>query len=371
MNLDEEWLNFSEDDINNDDKPLSEKIKTNVAKCNNIHISTKTKISYLNTDIDLYDIFWKIPIQDYHLPKEGIIKKTMKFNSTTEEQINIIDENIKKEENLERQISVDVLHKNKNKNKIKDVRKIIIGLSSKDIINQKKRKKSAFYNCFAIIFRIKMPEEKEYNELHIKIFNTGKLEIPGIQDDNKLYYALDKLVKILSNILNKKIVYLKEKTYNVLINSNFKCNFYINRDKLFHILKYEYNIHSLYDPCSYPGIQCKFYYNKKKKKNDGICECENKCGYTEKSLKQSKKDKCTEISFMVFRTGSILIVGHCDETVLNIVYEYLKQILLKEYPRICNNDSIYNISDTPKLKNTIKKRKTILFTKKPVYEPII
>ena len=199
MNLDEEWLNFSEDDISINNKPDSEKIKKNIAKCNNIHISTKTKISYLNTDINLYDIFWKIHIQDYHLPKEGIIKKTMKFNSTTNEEINILDENIQKEKELNRQILVDVLHKNKNKNKIKDVRKIIIGLSSKDIINQKKRKKSAFYNCFAIIFRIKMPNENKYSELHIKVFNTGKLEIPGIQDDNKLYYTLDKLVMMLKN----------------------------------------------------------------------------------------------------------------------------------------------------------------------------
>ena len=195
----------------------------------------------------------------------------MKFNSVTQDEIDILENNIKNEEQSNRHITVDILHKNKNKNKIKDVRKIIIGLSSKDIINQKKRKKSAFYNCFAIIFRIKMPNDNDYNELHIKIFNTGKLEIPGIQDDNKLYYTLDKLVNILSKIVNKKIVYLKEKTYNVLINSNFKCNFYINRDNLFHILKYEYNIHSLYDPCSYPGIQCKFYYNELKEKNDGVC----------------------------------------------------------------------------------------------------
>ena len=371
MSLDEEWLNFSEDDINETSIVNNDKIKTNVAKCNDIHISTKTKISYLNTDINLYDIFWKIPIQDYHLPKEGIIKKTMKFNSVTQDEIDILENNIKNEEQSNRHITVDILHKNKNKNKIKDVRKIIIGLSSKDIINQKKRKKSAFYNCFAIIFRIKMPNDNDYNELHIKIFNTGKLEIPGIQDDNKLYYTLDKLVNILSKIVNKKIVYLKEKTYNVLINSNFKCNFYINRDNLFHILKYEYNIHSLYDPCSYPGIQCKFYYNELKEKNDGICSCKNKCGYTEKSNNKEKKNKCIEISFMVFRTGSILIVGHCNEEVLNIVYEYLKCILLKEYPRICNNDTIYDLDEKIKPKSNVKKRKTISFTKKPVYEPII
>ena len=53
----------------------------------------------------------------------------------------------------------------------------------------------------------------------------------------------------------------KDDIETVLINSNFSCNYYIDRDILAHRLKYEYNIHVVYDPCSYPGIQCKFYYN--------------------------------------------------------------------------------------------------------------
>jgi hypothetical protein len=36
---------------------------------------------------------------------------------------------------------------------------------------------------------------------------------------------------------------------------------------------------------------------------------------------------------MIFRTGSILIVGMCDENVLYTIYEFLKKLLIKEY---CN-----------------------------------
>ena len=46
----------------------------------------------------------------------------------------------------------------------------------------------------------------------------------------------------------------------VLINSNFNCGFNIKRDVLYKILKYEYNIPTIYDPCMYPGIQCKYNY---------------------------------------------------------------------------------------------------------------
>jgi hypothetical protein len=49
---------------------------------------------------------------------------------------------------------------------------------------------------------------------------------------------------------------------SVLINSNFNCGFYINRDKLHSILRSpKYNIEAAYDPCSYPGVKCKFYFN--------------------------------------------------------------------------------------------------------------
>ena len=34
--------------------------------------------------------------------------------------------------------------------------------------------------------------------------------------------------------------------------------------------------------------------------------------------------KWSEISFMIFRTGSVLIVGNCDENILHIIYQYLK-----------------------------------------------
>ena len=42
----------------------------------------------------------------------------------------------------------------------------------------------------------------------------------------------------------------------------------------------------------------------------------------------------TKVSFMIFRTGSILIVGMCDDEILHIIYNFLKRILLEEYHHI-------------------------------------
>jgi hypothetical protein len=70
--------------------------------------------------------------------------------------------------------------------------------------------------------------------------------------------------------------------------------------------------------------------------------------------------KYTEISFMVFRTGSCLIVGNCTERILKFVFEFIKRILMEEYPNIYveNNDPV------EKLKKTKLRKKTIVIQSK-------
>ena len=120
---------------------------------------------------------------------------------------------------------------------------------------------------------------------------------------------------------------------------------------MYQILKKKYKINSNYDPCSYPGIQCKFYYHPDNKKHDGIMDSKNK---------KLNVDKWKAISFMIFRTGSILIVGNCDISILNIIYKYLKDVLINEYKSIH-----INIVDTKpkKIKQNKKKTRTITLIK--------
>ena len=43
------------------------------------------------------------------------------------------------------------------------------------MITNRTKKKGAFYNCFVIIMRVM--ENGKFKEYHIKIFNTGKIEL--------------------------------------------------------------------------------------------------------------------------------------------------------------------------------------------------
>ena len=321
--------------------------------CSNIYISTKTKISYLNAPVDIKKVFWSIPISPYSTPQECIIKKQIKVSTTDPSELKEIKELLKNEKYYHEQ-EIEHIDNPEGRIKFKVQMKINIGLCKKDILNYRCKLKRAFFNCFVLIMRIKEPASDIFKEMHVKVFNTGKLEIPGIQSDESLTHVLNLLIDILKPIVGDDIGYIPDKCETVLINSNFNCGYFINRDKLFNILKYKYRIHSNYDSCSYPGIQCKFYY---------IPELgeENQTGQKPNPSMSSSCpypyliETINEISFMIFRTGSVLIVGRCGENVLYCIYNFLKKLLEAEYPEIGNQLNILE----PKKHNTKLRKKTI------------
>jgi len=360
LNIDDEWANFLSKNYNDDSSDCEkndldlnadgEEFEIELPKPSKnfglvapeptpIYISTKSKIAYLQDPVDL-SLFWDIPVIPYSTPSNGVIKKQIKFNSKTVEELNIIQQRLQKEIYYDEQVMTHIDNPN-GRIKFKDIRKITVGISKKDIMSYRGKKKQAFYNCFVMIIRIKI--DGLFREFHIKVFNTGKLEIPGVQSDEMFETVLKNIISILQPYVSTQLSY-KQTSDTVLINSNFNCGFYINRESLYDILKFKYNIQAIYDPCSYPGIQCKFYYN-----NDLEHDMQNGMqlsGDNTKNMKD-KKEKAKanalaninviEVSFMIFRTGSVLIVGMCEENVLNDIYAFLTQMLKTEFQHICQS----------------------------------
>lgn len=366
-------------------------LNTNAPKATDIYISTKTKIAYLNCPVDIKEMFWSVPVIPYAKPCNGIIKKQIKFNSTTQEELDEIKEKLKKETFYEEYI-ITSINNPEGRIKFKDIRKVSVGISKKDIMSYRSKKKSAFYNCFVMMLRLEINDI--FKEFHVKVFNTGKLEIPGIQNETTFNKVLKLVVELLQPHVEHKLS-INETSKTVLINSNFNCGFFVNREALSDILKYKYNIQSIYDPCSYPGIQCKFYYNPNSQNNFSMNSQSNIITETNKTNKINKTNaKATnlndeesiykKISFMIFRTGSVLIVGKCDESILLEVYEYLKTILHNEYKQICQKIAYQNGNTNPTeggsggcgendkiVKNKKIRRKTItIFTTSPLPIPL-
>jgi hypothetical protein len=326
-------------------------------KCDELYISTKTKVLFLNQKININDIFWNIPVIDYWRPMDGVVKKQIKIVSKTPEEY---EEYRKKLDNIgyyKENIIKQIDNVSGRRVKYRDERKLTVGISKKDIMNCRGKVKNAFYNCFAIIVRFKY--EDIYREIHIKVFNTGKLEIPGILNVELLDIVKKMLLEKMQPHIETPLDYLESDVEeNVLINSNFNCGFYINRDNLYSILRSDkYRIESAFDPCSYPGVKCKFYFNNEvgfdEQRQNGQIILEDR--YMKMS-ELGDNVKYTEVSFMIFRTGSCLIVGNCTERILRFVFEFIKRILRDEYGNIV----VENKDEAAKAKKTKLRKKTIL-----------
>lgn len=333
--------------------------------CEELYISTKTKVLFLNKEIDIYNIFWNIPVLEYWKPEEGVIKKQMKIVSKTQEEFQEYKKKLEGVGYYTENIIKQIDNPTARRIKFKDERKITVGVSKKDIMNCRGKVKNAFYNCFAMILRFKYGNAAEnktmFKEIHVKIFNTGKLEIPGVLDAKLLDIVKEMILQILQPNIDTLLEFIEtDSENNVLINSNFNCGYYINRDILHNILLSDkYNIESAYDPCSYPGVKCKFYFNN----NNGFNETlqKGKILPEDRALKLSELElnkKYTEISFMMFRTGSCLIVGNCSERILKFVFEFIKKFLVEEYKNI----QVPNEDTTVKIKKVKLRKKTILMS---------
>jgi hypothetical protein len=243
-------------------------------------------------------------------------------------------------------------------------------------MNCRGKVKNAFYNCFAIIIRFKY--EGAFREIHVKVFNTGKLEIPGILNNYFLEKVKIMILKYLTPHVADDLGFV-ECNQNVLINSNFSCNYRVDREKLMKILRQEYNIETSYDQSTYPGLKCKFYFHNASgypNDDDGVGENPTMHPASQEQTLQKgfilpedvhekiddlvNSGKYTAISFMVFQTGSGLIVGKCDDNMLNYVYEFVKDILEKEYPRVVDQYGRPDNETPIKMKKT-KIRKRVIY----------
>ena len=335
MELEEQWKQFMSGGCM-DDSSLNIKstqcdrsqINKPPPKCTELKISTKSKIIYLNQRFDLDTLFWMVPIVDYDSEKEGVIKKQMKFNFTCSEKVNEFEEKFKNENCAKCKI-LNQVNNPSGRVVFKDVRKVDIGYCKNDLLKPNKPSKSAFYNCFVIIFR--KHYKGVFREFHAKLFNSGKVEIPGIQEDEMLEVSVHFLIDTIQSYCSEPLYEVKEKRELVLVNSNFNCQYYLNRELLLDILKTKYKIKCNMDSCSYPGIQCKY------------------------KLTDGNKEK--EVSFMIFRTGSVLIVGKCNDQQLNTIYQFLVKVFHDEYANICEEQSELEMMEKEKEKEKKRTRK--------------
>ena len=141
--VDDEWLQYlsnQHQSVNENKKPVEVKrnddsTNINMPKCDDLYISTKTKVLFLNQEIDIQHVFWEIPIVEYWRPMIGVIKKQMKIVSKTEEEYTEYKKKLENIDYYNENVIKQIHNPAARRIKFKDERKITIGLSKKDIMS--------------------------------------------------------------------------------------------------------------------------------------------------------------------------------------------------------------------------------------------
>jgi hypothetical protein len=219
-----------------------------------------------------------------------------------------------------------------------EVYKVAVGMHEKTFRGTESS--HAFNNCMVLVLRVPLDGDGEvipppageacwrfhrWHEFHVKIFNTGDIDVPGIKSEAMYRAVSGRVVALLGRVGADADL----ATRTVLTNSDFKCGFEINRAALHDVLRARYDVDCTYDPCcGHPGVTCKFLYD------DALPPEAQTTSRRGPGSPASAPATARTLTVMIFRTGSILINGGGDRAVFTTLHEMILAILTLERDKI-------------------------------------
>tara|TARA_Y100001958_G_C21179683_1_gene509811 strand:+ start:346 stop:1107 length:762 start_codon:yes stop_codon:yes gene_type:complete len=194
-------------------------------------------------------------------------------------------------------------------------------------IPKKKKIRKYFYN--QVTLHINMGKR-----INMKIFNNGRIQMTGIKKETQGYDTIELLIREINqlseiqkiNIFETTDIHQIEPIETVLINSDFDIYSEVNREML-HRLIVDHGYYSSYEPCTYPGVNIKYYYNPVKN-NFGICDCEQPCNG------KGKENTCKKITIAVFKSGKIIITGGRNKQNIQSAYQFITEFINENKDKI-------------------------------------
>ena len=192
-----------------------------------------------------------------------------------------------------------------------------------------KVKNNPFYNQITVVVRVNEGEYIDLNDekkINIKLFRNGSIQISGLINIKNTNRALKKLIHCLglakarrNNNVIEEILFAKN-AMNLditefqiyMINSNYKVNMIIDRNKLFNLLLMK-KIKASYEKCIRACVIIKYI-----PPTDNIEE--------------------KEISIFIFEKGNIIITGARNHSHIIDSYNYVNNILLNHSDDIVKKD---------------------------------
>ena len=175
----------------------------------------------------------------------------------------------------------------------------------------------------------------KYNYNIVKHSHCGCYFCNNCVNENKVVKD-NKCIKCSKTILLDALVEKNYKIINykiVLINSDYFIGFEIKRDELHKILVNKYKIYSSYEPCIYPGVNSKYYWNTEYKNMPfmGKCYCNNFCNGKGNGTDDGN---CKKITISIFQSGSVIITGGRSMEQIIDAYNFINKVFTENYDAI-------------------------------------
>jgi hypothetical protein len=322
-------------------------------------ISTQSINAKLNNigDIDINAMFWALEVIPYIQKSEGVIKKQIKVQCSTPEELVVFKARLAQYPSHEL-TKVEHIDDPGGTAPFQYVAKLSIGLANKEVQAHRAQQRDAFFNSFTMVLRVKY--QNTFKEITAKVFNKGIMSLPGMLDSELRENTLLLVDKVLgktsseaATTLLKPLAHCPETITDVMVNSNFWCGYGLDRDKVVEIMRGKYGLEASYDPSEYPGVICR-YYHSESGETHGRCPCNPVCSTLQIGNKKhagKQRGACQKMTFMLFRTGSVLIVGQRNNEILHKVFRFVLKILLDERSQL----EIEGVVDRPDKRNIRKK----------------
>jgi len=243
------------------------------------------------------------------------------------------------------------------------------GINPKNVSPKKISKKGKFYNCLTIHVE---PEIGFRN--NIKLFRNGSISGTGIKKiengEDSLKIILDRIQNIGESVVSYEVSTKLDNSdcilrdYSVaLINSDYDISYEINRLELHSMLIKQYKIFSSYEPCIYPGVNSKFYWNEdyKDMEHYGNCYCTVPC--TGKGCGKGN-GKCKKVTIAIFQSGSVIITGARSIEQIYTAYNFINNIFETQCDKLKQLGPSFLTLEDIKLKDTKKERKNIIYLRR-------
>lgn len=210
-----------------------------------------------------------------------------------------------------------------------------------DFPKRKRKASKRFDNQVTVILRYKFKDQEKVQQVNIKVFKNGNVQMTGVKEINQGEEVIEKLVDQIRSITDRlniirletkanidevahDIDLLKMTNYKIcLINSDFRLGIEVKRDKLNKIIQNEYMIYSSFEPCIYPGVKIQYCWNSYYG-NSGQCKCSSDClgkgnGFGE--------GQCKRITIAVFQSGCIIITGAQTYSQIDDAYKFICKVI--------------------------------------------